>query len=197
MWGKDRKIALKNGDPEAFSELFRMIYPRMKGYCRLFIHEENQVEDLIQECFLTLWEKRREIDPDKAVESLMFVMLRNRCFNYLKESRMKEGTIPAARVEVNELQVLYQLDFLEKEEKSLEEELAVAFHQAVDGLPPRMKELFILCKVEGRKQKEVADEMGITVKAVEKQIAAAKERISADLSRRFPAMALLITLLLR
>ncbi len=174
-----------------------MIYPRMKGYCRLFIHEENQVEDLIQECFLTLWEKRREIDPDKAVESLMFVMLRNRCFNYLKESRMKEGTIPAARVEVNELQVLYQLDFLEKEEKSLEEELAVAFHQAVDGLPPRMKELFILCKVEGRKQKEVADEMGITVKAVEKQIAAAKERISADLSRRFPAMALLITLLLR
>lgn len=197
MWGKDRKLALKNGDPEAFSELFRMIYPRMKGYCRLFIHEENQVEDLIQECFLTLWEKRREIDPDKAVESLMFVMLRNRCFNYLKESRMKEGTIPAARVEVNELQVLYQLDFLEKEEKSLEEELAVAFHQAVDGLPPRMKELFILCKVEGRKQKEVADEMGITVKAVEKQIAAAKERISADLSRRFPAMALLITLLLR
>jgi len=194
--GRDQKLALKNGEPEAFRLLFGILYPRMKGYCRLFIHEQNQVEDLIQEVFLTLWEKRGSIDPEKSLESLVFVSLRNRCLNHLKASRMRDGNLEVSQLRVNELQYLYHLDFLDKEERSLEEELAVAFHQAVDALPPRMKQVFMLCKMEGRRQKEVAEELGITVKAVEKQIAEAKERITRQLSRQYPLLAFLIPLLL-
>ena len=79
MFSSETKARLKNGDPAAFREVFRLLFPRLKGYCRLFVHDEDQAEDLIQECFIALWEKRSTIDPQKKIESLLFVMLRNRC----------------------------------------------------------------------------------------------------------------------
>jgi RNA polymerase sigma-70 factor, ECF subfamily len=196
LFDSQLKIALKNGQPEAFREVFRLLYPRLKGYCRLFVHNESEVEDIIQESFMALWEKRNTIDPEKSVESFLFVILRNRCLNYLKEIKFMEVTVNSVKIEIEELQYLYQLDFTEKEEKSLEEQLIVSFHEAVESLPPKMKVVFIKCKVEKQKQKEVADELGITIKAVEKHIAAAKLHISKKLYRLYPTLTILIAILL-
>jgi RNA polymerase sigma-70 factor (ECF subfamily) len=52
---------LKNGNPDAFKELFRQAYPRLMGYCRLFVPGPQQAKDLVQECFIKLWEKRQSI----------------------------------------------------------------------------------------------------------------------------------------
>jgi len=196
LFDSQLKIALKNGQPEAFREVFRLLYPRLKGYCRLFVHNESEVEDIIQESFLTLWEKRNIIDPEKSVESYLFVILRNRCLNYLKEIKLKEANVNPAKIEIEELQYLYQLDFMEKEEKSLEEQLIISFHDAVESLPPRMKAVFIKCKIEKQKQKEVADELGISIKAVEKHIASAKQHISEKLIRLYPMLTFFIARLL-
>jgi len=186
------KADLKNGQPEAFKEVFRLLYPRLKGYCRLFISDGDEVEDIIQDCFLILWEKRAKIDPEKSVESFLFVILRNRCLNSLKEKKLKEGLINFENLPVLELQYLYQLDFAEKEEKSLEEQLILSFQDAIETLPPRMKQIFVRCKIMGQKQPDVADELGISIKAVEKHIATAKKHISDRLIRQFPLMSLLI-----
>ncbi len=193
MFSRDQKIALKNGEPGAFRTLFRFLYPRMKGYCSLFVHDKEQVSDIVQECFLALWEKRLTIDPEKQIESYLFVILRNRCLNYLKEIRLKDNLVDPGNIETTELQYLYQLDLSEREEKSLEEQLIDSFQSAVESLPPKMKQVFLLCKVEGRKQKEVADELGITVKGVEKHIATAKQHISQQLIRQYPLLTTLIS----
>jgi RNA polymerase sigma-70 factor, ECF subfamily len=187
-------MSLKNGEPEAYKALFRQLYPRLKGYCKLFVHSDSMVEDIIQECFLTLWEKRSGINPDKSVESFLFVILRNRCLNYLKENKLKEDKINPDDLHVTELQYLYQLDLTEKEEKSLEEQLIVSFNQAVDSLPDKMKTVFVKCKIEGQKQKIVADELGISIKTIEKHIVSAKKQISERLTREYPLLAILIAL---
>ena len=166
---------LKKGEPEAFKNLFRLLYPRMKGYCKLFISNDSEVEDIIQERFIALWEKRKSIDPEKSIESFLFVILRNRCLNVLKANKMEQGSIDVEDLKVAELQYLYQLDFSGAEEKSLEEMLVESLKEAVDQLPPKMKKVFVLCKLEGKSQKEVANELGISLKMVEKHIAKAGE----------------------
>ncbi len=148
------KESLKNGKPEAYKELFRLLYPRLKGYCKLFVHNGNDVEDILQDCFLSLWEKRFSIIVEKSIESYLFMILRNRCLNYLKDLKLKEEIVKTGVTEISELQYLYQLDFLEKEEKSIEEQLVIALEKAVDLLPRQMKQVFIQCKIKGRKQKE-------------------------------------------
>ncbi len=196
MFDIQTKIGLKEGNPDAFKEVFRLLYPRLKGYCKLFISNESQVEDIIQESFLNLWEKRSFIQIDKSVESFVFVIVRNRCLNYLKKKKLEEGKIEFETLNVVELQYLYQLDFTEKEEKSLEEMLIESFQKAVDELPEKMKEVFTRCKIEGEKQKEVAEELGISLKMVEKHISKAKQQIRKKLISQYPALILLITILI-
>ncbi|MDX8339220.1 RNA polymerase sigma factor [Draconibacterium sp. IB214405] len=187
---------LKKGDPSAFKDVFRLLYPRLKGYCKLFVSDDNKIEDLIQETFITLWEKRNSIKTDQSVESYLFVILRNNCLNFLRNEKLEKTTFSLELEEISELQYLYQIDFLGKEEKSMEEQLVESFQVAVEELPDKMKQVFKLCKIEGRKQKEVAEEIGISIKMVEKHVAKAKEQIRKKLIGQYPMLIILITLLL-
>lgn len=194
MFDFQTKIELKRGNPSAFKEVFSLLYLRLKGYCKLFIANESQVEDIIQESFITLWEKRDSIKPNKSVESYVFVIVRNRCLNVLKKQKLEDGKIELDNLNVIELQYLYQLDFTEKEDKSMEEMLIASFQSAVEELPDKMKQVFTKCKIEGQKQKEVAKELGISLKMVEKHISKAKQQICEKLVQQYPALIILITL---
>jgi RNA polymerase sigma-70 factor (ECF subfamily) len=190
-------IMLKEGNPAAFEELFKQTFPRMLGYCSLFINDQAQANDLVQDCFVRLWEKRQTIDPRQSVESLLFVMLRNRCLNYLRDKKNDLIEKKISALEETELQHLYQLDFTGREEKSIEEQLIEAIKEAVEELPEKRKLVFIGAKIEGKKNKDVAEELGISVKAVEKHLHQAKEQIRKEMLAKFPLWAVLITILLK
>jgi len=190
-------IRLKEGNPAAYEELFKQTFPRMLGYCKLFIHDQAQANDLVQECFVHLWEKRSTISPNQSVESLLFVMLRNRCLNYLRDQKNELIDKNLSAIGENELQHLYQLDFTGREEKTLEESLIEAIRESVDNLPEKRKLVFIKAKIEGKKNKEVAEELGISVKAVEKHLHQAKEQIRTEMLKEFPLLSLLIAMILK
>ena len=196
MFDQKTKFALKNGEPDAFRWVFRLLYPRLMGYCKLFVANKEQAEDIIQESFITLWEKRNTIDPLKSVENFIFIIVRNRCLNYLRQKKMEDVKINIDNIHVVELQYLYNLDFNRKEEKSLEELLIQSFQQTVDKLPDKMKKVFIKCKIEGKKQQEVADELSISLKMVEKHITKAKQHIREKLIKRFPELITIIAFLI-
>ena len=197
MGNTEFNIRLKEGNSLAYEELFKQTYPRLLGYCSLFIHNQAQANDLVQECFVRLWEKRSTISASQSVESLLFVMLRNRCLNYLRDQKLHVSDKNINLVGENELQHLYQLDFAGKEEKTLEEKLIEAIRESVDNLPEKRKLVFIKAKIEGKKNKEVAEELGISVKAVEKHLHQAKEQIRNEMLKEFPLLAILIMLILK
>lgn len=196
MFDIQTKLDLKSGNPAAFKEVFRLLYPRLKGYCTLFIKDASQVDDIIQESFIALWENKDSIKPDKSIESFLFVIVRNRCLNYLKKQKLEEGKMDLDNPEIAQLQYLYQLDFTDGENASLEEMLVVSLQKAVADLPEKRRNVFVKCKIEGMKQAEVAKELGISVKMVEKHIAKAKSTIHDELIKKYPALILLIALFL-
>lgn len=169
----------------------------MLGYSRLFIHDKEQANDLVQECFVKLWEKRSAIKPNQSVESLLFVMLRNRCLNYLRDHKLHTIGKDINKLEENELQHLYQLDFTGREEKTMEENLIEAIRESLDNLPEKRKLVFVKAKIEGKKNKEVAEELGISVKAVEKHLHQAKEQIREEMLLKFPLLSVMIAMFLK
>lgn len=193
---KGINIRLKEGNPAAYEELFKQTFPRMLGYCQLFIHDPSQANDLVQECFIKLWEKHASINLTQSVEGLLFVMLRNRCLNYLRDQKIHSSDKKLYTMEENELQHLFQLDLNGQEESSLEEQLVKAIQESVDRLPEKRKIVFVKAKIEGKKNKEVAEELAISVKAVEKHLHQAKEQIKKELLLKFPLLSVLIALLM-
>jgi len=190
-------IQLKEGNPAAYKELFKQTFPRLLGYSRLFIQDQAQAHDLVQECFVKLWEKRSTIKDVQSVESLLFVMLRNRCLNFLRDNRVQSIENNLGSVRESELQHLFQLDFIGKEEKLLEEQLLEAIHESIERLPEKRKQVFLKAKIEGKKNKVVADELNISVKAVEKHLHQAREQIRHEMLLRFPLLSALIVFWLK
>ena len=189
-------IRLKEGDPAAYEELFKQTFPRLLGYCRLFVPDQSQANDLVQECFIKLWEKHSSIKAHQSVESLLFVMLRNRCLNHLRDQKIHSSEKSLYTVEESELQHLFQLDFLGREEITLEEQLIVAMRESVDRLPEKRKIVFVKAKIEGKKNKDIADELNISLKAVEKHLHQAKDQIRQELLSKFPLLSVLILIML-
>ncbi len=177
---------IQQGDVHAFGVFFRNHYARLLGYCKLFIKEGAVAEDLVQETFVNFWEKREELDPKKSVEALLFISLRNRCLNYLRDQQSARLKFEAYKGEVEQLQFLPHIDYLGEEGTSMEEQLLREVDAAIESLPDRCREVVKLSKFEGLKNREVAITLGISVKAVEKQLAVAKQKIAQYLERNYP-----------
>ncbi len=190
-------IELRNGDPSGYENLYSLTSSRLKNYCKLFLKNDILVEDVVQNAYVRLWEKRNLIHPEKSVESLLFTIVRNQCLNYLRDQKLAAGTISISEGPWSDLQHLYQIDFSGTEEKTLEEQLLEALKKAIDDLPEKQRQILVKCKIEGRRQKEVADEMGISLKAIEKSLAKSKQQLREVLVARFPELAILISFLLK
>lgn len=188
---------LKEGLPPAYEELFKQTFPRMLGYCRLFIKDQDVANDIVQECFVKLWEKKDTIKISQSIESFLFVMLRNRCLNYLRDKKMLIVEKDIQSIQENELQHLFQLDFLGNEETTLEEQLIIAIRESVEKLPEKRRIIFTKAKLEGKRHKEIAEELNISVKAVEKHLHLAKEQIRKEMLEKFPLLAIIITMIIK
>lgn len=110
MFSIETKRELQKGNPKAYKEIFRLLYPRLKGYCKLFVPNEDDIGDIIQECFIMLGDKRKTIGVQKRLESFLFVIIRNKCLNFLKNQKLDCENIPSENLQIAELQYLYQID---------------------------------------------------------------------------------------
>lgn len=188
---------LIEGDADAFEGIFKLTHSRLLSYCRLFVHDYSAADDLVQECFLKLWEKRQTLKPNQSIESYLFVMLRNRCFNYLRDKKLEYSVEDVLSIPELDLQHLFELDFKGVEGKSIEEELIDAIKEEIEKLPEKRKFVFIKSKVEGMKNTEIAELLCVSNKAVEKHLYEAKLQIRNELVKKYPLLAVLISFILK
>lgn len=161
---------IKNGDKQAFETVFKTFYPRLCHFAMRFLGDYDLTEDVVQECFANLWEKRADI-AGQSVQGLLFAMVRNGCINQLKHAIcMRRQTIEELE-EAAKNEELYNLDMADSVEYGLMyKELLQQINQAVAKLPPRCREVFTLSRFKGCRNHEIAEMCRISDKAVEKHI---------------------------
>ena len=159
---------IKDGQTEAFEYLFKNYYPRLRGYASRFVDDEEVVRDLLQDCFLRFWEKR-DLLESVSLTSLLFVMVRNACLNYLKHRQLVEQESLDYLQEQMGCEGLYLLDFgVNPEHRMLYDELQSQVRQVLDSLPNRSREIFVMSRFDGLKNREIAEQLHISTTAVEK-----------------------------
>lgn len=166
-------ISINKGDEKAFKFLFKSYYPRLKNYLFRFVDDEEVVNDIIQDCFLSIWEKHESLQ-NTSLSSLLFTMARNRCLNYIKHN----GLINFQHIDylenLNGEERLYIYDMgSETDRELLINELKKQIFTTLNALPNRCKEVFILSRFKKMKNREIAEKLQISTTAVEKHISKA------------------------
>ena len=130
-----------------------------------------------------------------SLTSLLFSMVRNGCLNYLKHRSIVEKYRVEYLAKVDGEERLYYADFMQDAEhkllyKELQEQIALVLNQ----LPDRSREIFLLSRFRGLKNREIAEKLQISTTAVEKHIARALQYFSRHFSERYPVYLYIVIL---
>lgn len=156
-------------DPVLFEKYFKEKY---RLFClQAFKYVQNSIvaEEIVQDLFVKLWEKRDELVVQGSITAYINTALKNTCLNYLKHEKI---------VVTYQQNYKEQNDFdsqLDNDEHSFELEGHIL--EAIEQLPPKRKEIFLLSRVDGLKYQEIANTLGLSVKTVEAQMGSALKQL--------------------
>jgi len=179
--GTQEQQQVKAVELEQFDKLYHQFHQAVYANIIKIVCEPQQAEDLLQEVFLGLWENRHSIDLQNA-GGWLFVVSYNKSISYLKK-KLKETSV-----------ILPDSGFLSavSEEQPVDEQLfqlrLSMVEEAIDHLPPRKKEVFRLCRFDGKSHDEVADLMGISVFSVKDYLKQSTQFIRKYISNHYTNM---------
>ena len=149
----------------------------------------EDAENIVHDVFLTLWERKEEIEISFTLTTYLFTLVKNRCLNFLRHKLIEEEYNSQMKEELGFK--LYALEAFDYSYQS-EEELQEIIRRALDTLPERCREIFIKSRIEGLKYKEISDELGISVNTVENQMVTALKKLRVALKDYLPLLLFLV-----
>lgn len=165
---------LKSGSQSAFTE----IYDRYSGLLYVFacktVKDEDLAEDLVQEVFIYLWDKRHTISFKSSLSSYLYSALRYKFFDLIDKQKVRADYIQAFQLFIDKGE--YQTD-----NYIIEKELTAIIDSEINNLPAKMREIFLLSRKENLGNKEIAERLDISEKTVKNQLSLALKTLRVKL----------------
>ena len=144
-------------------DLFRLNYRPLCMFALHYLQDADLVEDVVQECFTVLWEKLEQGADVANRRAYLYMSVRNRCLDHLR----RKG-LPTESLKPYDTYGIIDDD--DAEERSVME---AKLWTAIDSLPEKCRQVFLMSKRDGLKYEEIAEELGLSVNTVRNQISKA------------------------
>jgi RNA polymerase sigma-70 factor (ECF subfamily) len=173
--------AIKTGNSDAFTELFRMEFRNIKFFAYQYLNDLAQAEDVAQETFLSLWTNRTTIADNSNLKALLLTIAKNKSLNVLRSQQHfhKKDTLEKSEAQLN----IKALSHPHIEAQIDASTLSEAIEQARNSLPEHIRTSFDLSRLENKTYEEIAKIKGITVKSVEYHLAVALKHFRGKLAQ--------------
>jgi RNA polymerase sigma-70 factor (ECF subfamily) len=155
-------VLLRQGDRNAFDELYYRYVPRLLAFSRHYIKDKDEAEEAVQEIFIRIWEKRNTLDESKNFKAYLFQSVKNYFLNLIRDKKKTYplSDIPEELHPHNE-NILADLTYRELEQTAL---------SLIGGLPKVQQEVFTLSRVQGLSNMEIAAKLNLSKRTVEHHI---------------------------
>ncbi len=170
----------------ALENLFKRYYKPLRAYAFRFVNHQAVSEDIVQDVFFELWTRRDSIrfEETDSVKSYLFKSVYNRSINILNSGILKEQSSLDGIDENRIIENFLSTHIQNQEQSLLLKELETEIADFVETLPSQCKKIFILSRTHELKNREIAEQLGISVKAVEKQISKALSELKKHLLKK-------------
>jgi RNA polymerase sigma-70 factor (ECF subfamily) len=172
---------IARGDTEAFKSLFDLRGRQLMRLAYAYMQSHDLAEDVIQDVFVALWEKREQLDIHDRVMPLLVRLTRNRALNILRDRARAERREHAVALE----QALLRPIALNLGAQNMDVvDVIAAFRTVLAELPPRQREVFLLNREQGLDYRTIASALGISVPSTRNLMSKAVQAIAKRLAEK-------------
>lgn len=170
-------------DISQFEQLYRTLFPRLVQFASTYTENEQDAEDIVQQAMVKLWSLLNENENiGDNPRAYLYTMVRNACLDYARHNAyVMENFVRGMEEPV--IESLYQYDMApEADGQTIYNELCEKVDSLIDNMPERQREVFRLSRGEELKNQEIAERLGVSIKAVEKHITASLKYLREHLT---------------
>lgn len=167
---------LKRGDEKAFADLVDIYNSKLCLYANSLLNDIPLSEDIVQNLFIKIWEKRDGLREDLSLKNYLYKSVYNASINQYKKNQA------LTTLEQKYVEGLNRI--VEKKDEDTLDKLKLKVKQAIENLPPKCKEVFILSKKDGLTNIEISEYLDISVSTIERHITIAFTKIRAEVGSK-------------
>ncbi|SHE85836.1 RNA polymerase sigma-70 factor [Pedobacter caeni] len=150
-------------DDEAFEQMFKTHYKALHAYANVMLKDDDLAEEIVQGMFLKFWEKRELLNIQTSLKAYLYKCVYHDSLNHLKHEKIK----------FKHQEFSYHTMDTHHESASAKVELTeleVNLKRALNELPEQCRTIFQMSRFEELKYREIADQLGLSIKTVENQM---------------------------
>jgi RNA polymerase sigma-70 factor (family 1) len=158
------------GSEEAFAEIYdHFSRPLYRTILRM-VQDDDIAQELLQDLFLKLWNKRFDLEINKPLKPYLFKIAESLAYSHFRKIAKDQRLISQL--------IITTIDFVPNPEDAIiNKETHELLSQAINTLPAQRKQVFTLCKLEGKSYQEVSDQLGISVKTISDHLVKANKAV--------------------
>jgi len=165
----------KQGDHHSFQVLYERYAPKLYAFSKKYLQSSEEAEEIVQEVFLRIWQKRSNIDETQSFSAYVIQAAKYRIFNGFRKKVNEQAYIDFQVFSDDSSKNFTELDVDYRDVK-------IKVERAISAMPPKRQEIFRLSREQGLKNKEIADQLEISIKTVENQMGQALKFLRDELS---------------
>ena len=166
----------------SFEEIYEAYFAKMKRFSKEYVLSDEDAENIVHDVFLDLWEKWDTFSTKNNMFAFLFISVKHKCIDFLRHRAIMQK---AETEIVEEYQMSLRLNYSALEAFSAHlsdpDDVERMVMKAINSLPEKCREIFIKNKLEGKKQKEIAAELNISINTIESQMAIAYKKLRMEL----------------
>lgn len=179
-------MKISEHDKKHFEEVYISYFARMKRFAQSYVLREEDAENIVQDIFIDLWDKKLDFANITNISGFLFLSLKNKCIDHIRKKTTEKKVADEIQ---NDFLISLKLKFDSLElldDKFLaSSDIDAVIHEAINNLPEKCRQIFVMNKFEGIKQKVIADELNISIHTVESQMSIAYRKLKEDLKEYF------------
>lgn len=179
-------IPMSNAIVSSFNEIYTSYYKKSFFFAKSYVHDDLAAEDIASDSLIKLWEKLKTEKID-YIEPLLLTILKNKALDYLKHEEVKR-TAFESMVDWHQQELSIRISTLESCDPNeiFSDEVESIIRETLKLLPEQTRRIFLLSRFENKSNKEIAEQMGISIKGVEYHISKALKALRITLKDYLP-----------
>ena len=171
------KFTREKDDKQAFQLLYNRYWDKLYSIALMKVYSEEEASDIVQDLFVTIWIRRKELNINIHVDLYLYRALKNRITNYYKKKHLKEEKITELFLNTS--------GKTESEAEGLcsYKEVELIINKVLESMPDKMRQVFLLSRNDQYSSKKISELLSISDQTVRNQISKAMKRLKIKLEK--------------